>query len=134
LKKFYYYFYYTVYKLSIKISDDALNEIKPGAMIIALEVMLYAQILIWLEILKMASGKIIDILWSKPILVAVVLISVIFNYYVFIHHNKWKKYNKEFSTFDRKKKKFLAIMMLLVIIIILGGLVLSFIRLANEKG
>ena len=46
MKKFYYYFYYSVYHFSKKISDDALNEIKPGAMIIALEIILYSIILI----------------------------------------------------------------------------------------
>lgn len=133
MKKFYYYFYYRTYHFAIKISDDALNEIKPGAFLVALEVILYSIVLIWIEILKIVPKATLDLLWSNTSLVFIVLLLVTLNYFIFLYRDKWKQYANEFSNYNKKKKFWYGVIMLLAIALIVGGLIFSFYRLSQMK-
>ena len=128
MKIFYYYFYYQIYHFSIKISDDALNEIKPGATIIFLELLLVTQLFIWLELFQLVSKTDRDLLWSKPILVTVVLFLVLFNYFVFLYREKWKKYDKEFRNYAKSKRHLWNFIIIAIIIGILSGFIFAFYR------
>ena len=126
MKKFYYYIYYQIYHFSIKISDDALNEIKPGVTIIILELLVVTQLFIWLKLFQLISKRVEDLLWSKPILVTIVLLIILFNYFLFLHKEKWGKYDKEFRNYPKSKKRLWNFTIILVIIGVLTGFIFAF--------
>ncbi len=126
MKKFYYYLYYRIYHFSIKVSDDVLNEIKPGATIIILELLLITQFFIWLQLFKILSKSDQDLLWSKPILVVILLLLIVFNYFVFLYRDKREKYDKEFKNYIQKKKHLWDSMVIIVITAVLFGFVSAF--------
>jgi len=124
--------YYKIYHVSVKISDDALNEIKAGGVILALEGFLYAEILIWLEVWKIAPKRLINILWSTPFIIFIALVIGIINQYIFIYRNKWKKYNKEFSSYSQEKKFWLNTLIVIVILFVITSLILSIYELKQS--
>jgi len=126
MKQFYYYLYFRIYYFLIGISDDALNEIKPGATIIVLEILVITQLFIWLRLLKILSTVNEDFLWSKPFLIIIVLLLVVFNYFVFLYEEKWKKYDNEFNSFCKRKKRRWNFLIIVLILVILIGFIMSF--------
>jgi heme/copper-type cytochrome/quinol oxidase subunit 2 len=128
MKKFYYYIYYRIYQFSIKISDDALNEIKPGSTIILLELLLITQLFIWIELFQLIPETSIGLLWSTPILMTVVFLLILFNYFIFLYREKWKKYDKEFGTYTKNKKRLLDYIVITIIIGIVAGFIFAFYR------
>jgi len=125
MKKFYYYIYYRVYHFGIKISDDALNEWKPGALITCIECALFGEIIIWLQAFNIVSDEKIALLWSTPVLISIAVIFGFTNYYIFLYKNKWKLYSKEFANYDKNKAFWSSLLVISIIIFTLVSLIVS---------
>ncbi|HWY98807.1 MAG TPA: hypothetical protein VNY36_06960 [Bacteroidia bacterium] len=97
--KFLHYFYYRIYETFIKISDDALNNLKPFALIGLLEIQIIFQILVWFSIItKLHFG--ID-----PVIGAVVgIILMIPNYFIFPYKKIIREEAKEFEHYPKTRK------------------------------
>lgn len=125
IKKFYYYLHYRIYHFVIKISDDALNEWKSGALITCIECALVGEIIIWLQAFNIFSKEKIDFLWSTPILIMIAAVVGFTNYYIFLYKIKWKKYSKEFATYSNRTRFWNDILVLSIIVFTLVSLIFS---------
>lgn len=132
MKKFYYYVYYQLYHFGIKISDDALNEWKPGALITSIEGALVAEIIIWLQVFNIVSQEKINFLWSTPVIIVIAGVLGFTNYYIFLYKDKWKKYSKEFAAYNKYKKIWNTILVISVIIFTLLSLIFSILVLYRK--
>lgn len=124
--KFYYYMYFRIYNSARKISDDVINEIKPGATIILLELFIIAQVSLWLQLFKHISTNLQSVLWSIPVLITELVLLIFFNYFVFLHKDKWKRYNNEFRKYPKNKKCLLDLMIIIVFIGVVSGFIVSY--------
>lgn len=120
--------YFRIYQFAIKISDDALNEMKPGFIIIPLEIFLFLQLYVWYSVIV---NRFIEIPYEKYIFILAGIGIALFNYYVFLYRKKWKKFVKEFSAYSKKKKLQKDILILLIIFCVIIGLILSFYNLGK---
>lgn len=126
MKIFYYYLYYRIYHFAKKISDDALNEMKSGATIIILELLIITQFFVWLQIFQFLSKKAEDFVWSKAVLVAIVVLLIICNYYVFLYKERWKKYNNKFKSYSKSKIRQWNFTIAGIIVVIFSGFIFAF--------
>ena len=120
LKKAYHYFYYIIYTFFINISDDALNKFKPVIIIAGLEIILLLDLFVWYTILNKNSDNA-----ALPYFLAGLSIAL-FNSYVFLHDNKYKKYFTEFDNYSKQKKIIGRWITFLIIILVIASLIFSF--------
>lgn len=119
LKKAYHYFYYNIYTFFINISDDALNKFKPAVIIAVLEVIILMDFFIWHTILTKNDAAIL------PYFLGAIFLAL-FNSFVFLHGNKYKKYFPEFQNYSKKKKVIGGSITFLIIILVIASLIFSF--------
>jgi len=121
LKKAYYYFYYNIYIFFINISDDALNKFKPVIIIACLEISILTDFFNWYSILTKGD----DEGATLPYFIAGILLAL-FNSFLFLHDNKYKKYFPEFENYSKKKKVIGRWITFLIIILVIASLIFSF--------
>lgn len=115
--KFLNYAYYRIYCWGVNISDDFLNEYKPGFLFANLEMFLFFDLYIWfISITK------IDVELNTPLLIIVGAFIVLSNSYTFIYKKKWDKYSQEFENYSASKR---TIWDILIVLIILGTIVFT---------
>ena len=119
LKKAYYYFYYNIYIFFINISDDALNKFKPVIIIGGLEISILTDFFNWYSILTKNDAAIL------PYFLGAIFLAL-FNTFVFLHGNKYKKYFPEFQNYSKKKKVIGGSITFLIIILVIASLIFSF--------
>jgi hypothetical protein len=120
IKKAYYYFYYNIYNFFINISDDILNRFKPVIIIAGLEVFLFIDFFNWYSILT-KNGDIATL----PYFLAVLVVAL-FNSYVFLHGDKYKKYFPEFKNYSKQKKVIGGWITFIIIILVVASVIFSF--------
>jgi len=121
LKKSYYYFYYNIYIFFINISDDALNKFKPVIIIGGLEISILTDFFNWYSILTKGD----DDGATLPYFLGALFLAL-FNSYVFLPDNKYKKYFPEFQNYSKKKKVIGGSITFLIIILVIASLIFSF--------
>lgn len=130
MKKAYYYLFYKLHRFAISISDDSLNDYKPVIFITILEVLLMIQSFVWY--FAITNNK-MEFSNPKAVLFPIILLISGFNYYYFLQNNKWKNYTAEFEEYDNKKKYLGSVVVFLVVLAILGGLILSYYCLSQNR-
>ena len=123
--KFYYYLYYRFFNFSKSISDDILNEWKPLVIISVLQVFILLEIIIWYSILTK------NIYTSPKVYLFLMALAIVsFNYFIFLHNQKWKNYIPVFKLFSRTKRLWHDVLVFLIVFFILGSMIYSFYELS----
>lgn len=124
IKKAYYFFFYKIYNFSKNVSDDALNDLKPGIIISVLQIFLLIEILVWYTIITKGD---VGADWYYKV-VAILICG--FNYYVFLYKNKWKNYFNEFKNYGKRKNIIGGWLTFITIIFIIVSLIFSFYQMS----
>jgi len=123
--EWYYYFYFKIYCFAKNISDDFLNDWKPLIIISVLECMTLEQAYVWYTVVT-KKGVEISNFWL--FLIALSIVS--FNYFTFLHKEKWKAYNRKFNALSKTRRFWSGAVILLIMLAIVGDLVYAFYRMS----
>ncbi|WP_343608391.1 hypothetical protein [Chryseobacterium oranimense] len=126
IKKFYYYFFYKIYK-SIQYTSapfgDFLLSFRAGIVMIALQIFILASIGIYYSIItEIRMGLSI----FMPVIYIPLIIIIAFNYYSLDYLDIWKEYNKEFDKLPKKKNILGSWIVFGIVLLVIGNFIFSF--------
>lgn len=127
IKKAYYLLFYKIYCFFKYMSDDTWKEWKALLVLCVAEGYTFLTIDVWINIIFKRS---IFLNISKEALVLLVVIITFLNYYLTLHHQKWKKYEMEFTQYSKLKSRVISWLVCFILFGILGALILSFYQMS----
>lgn len=126
IKKFYYYFFYKIYKAIQYTSapfGEFLTNFKAGVVMIALELWIFFSIINYYTFI---TGNKAELSFSKPIMYIPFICIIGFNYYTLDHLDVWKSYNYEFDQLPKKKNLIGSWIVFGLVLLIIGNFIFSF--------
>ena len=127
MKKAYYFFFYTFYRVTEKATSGWLSEWKATFFVATLQLYLLMAFLVYLAaILK--KDILPDNKWVYTLPVTLVVYGS--NYYIFLHKEKWRNIISLFKNWPKRKVYLLNAVCWLITIIILLSLVFAFYKMS----
>ena len=126
IKKFYYYFFYKIYKSIQYLSTpfgEFLTNFKAGVVMIALELWTFFSIINYYTFI---TGNKVELSFSQPIMYIPFICIIGFNYYTLDHLDVWKCYNYEFDLLPKKKNLIGSWIVFGLVLLIIGNFIFSF--------
>ena len=124
-KKAYYLLFYKLYQ-AVKTTDDGigLNDWKAGLIVQTLQYFILFSVVLQVEILshKSVFPEVNPMIWAIPIAIFL----AVFNYYAFLHNDKWKKYESEFISYPKPKMRISNIIVIFICFFIIVLLIFTF--------
>ena len=124
LKKAYYLLFYKLYRAFISLSEDSWADWKAGLVIQTLQYFILFVIALQIEIIS--KDNIIPDFHPKIWEIPLAIVLAVFNYYVFLHKKRWKKYSTEFSLYSKKKNKIINTIVFFIVFGIVALLIFTF--------
>jgi len=125
MKRAYYYLYYKFFKMSEAAPSRWLSDWKAGVIIIFLELLLVFSLINYYNIF---FDRYFNLTNVYVVSIAIILFG--FNYYIFLHKDKWKKYAEEFEQLPKSKNHIGSIIVGCIVVLLIANLV--FFLLSDE--
>ena len=126
IKNTYYFIFYKFYYIFKASANEGWEEWKSYIAVNTLGIMFIIELLNWWSII---FRTVIDVPTYWVAIPAGII--VIGNYFIFIHQNKWKKYEEKFKQYSINQSRKLSLIFLIVVIGILTSLIFSFYELGK---
>lgn len=128
IRKAYYYLFYKLNSFFENVSDDGFADWKAGLIVQTLEIFVFLTVGGWYAIFTKKNILPDNPFWIVlPIAIGLALL----NYFTFLHHDRWKKYEEEFKKQPKKKRTMGSWMVFLFILLVISSMIFMFYNLSQ---